>query len=104
MVIRVSTSVESVGMLRTRGNADSVNLHRVREVQVDMAIADRKEECRTADQFYCDGIFSCNSDNSKSTEACGKLSGEGQVSPPPIMPKFQHLRMSKRNTGKADVL
>ena len=58
-------------MLRTRGNADRVNLHRVREVQVDMAITDRKEECRTADQFYCGGIFSCNSGSSKSTEAFG---------------------------------
>jgi hypothetical protein len=86
--IQVSTQVESVGMLRTRGNADRANLHRVREAQVGMAIADRKEECRTADQFYCGGIFSCNSDNSKSTEACGKLSGEAQVSPPSIMPKL----------------
>jgi hypothetical protein len=34
-----------------------------------MAIADRKEECRTADQFDCGGIFFCNSDSSKSTEA-----------------------------------
>jgi len=82
-------------MSRTRGNADRVNLHRIREAQVGMAIADRKEECRTADQFYCGGIFSCNSDNSKSTEACGKLSGEGQVSLSPIMPKPNRLRMFK---------
>ena len=58
-------------MSRTRGNADRVNLHRVREAQVDMAITDRKEECRTADQFYCGGICSCNSGSSKSTEAFG---------------------------------
>jgi len=67
--IQASTRVGSVGMSRTRGNADRANLHRVREAQVGMAIADRKGECRTADQFYCGGIFSCNSDNSKSTEA-----------------------------------
>jgi hypothetical protein len=34
-----------------------------------MATADRKEDCRIADQLHCDGIFSCSSDNSKSTEA-----------------------------------
>jgi hypothetical protein len=76
-------------------------LHRVREVRVGMAIADRKEECRTADQFYCGGIFYCNSDNSKSTEACGKLSGEGQVSPPPIMPKLNRLKMFKKEHRKS---
>jgi len=86
--IPASTRVESVGTLRTGGNADRANLHRVREAQVGMAIADHKGECQTADQFYCGGIFSCNSDNSKSTEACGKLSGEAQVSPPSIMPKL----------------
>ena len=82
-------------MSRTRGNADRVNLHRVRELQVDMAITDRKEECRTADQFYCGGIFSCNSGSSKSTEAFGKLSDEGRVSPSSIMPKLNRLKMFK---------
>ena len=71
MVIRRSTRVENVGMLRTRVNADRVNLYRVREAPVGMAITDRKEECRTADQFYCGGIFSCNYGSSKSTEAFG---------------------------------
>jgi len=75
--IRTSTRVESVGMWRTRGNADRVNLHRVREAQVGMATVDRKQKCRTADQFDCDGIFSCNFGSSKSTEAFGSFLAEG---------------------------
>ena len=64
-------------MSPTRGNAGKANLHRVREAPVGMAIADRKEECRTADQFYCGGIFSCNSDSSKSIEASGNSLARG---------------------------
>jgi hypothetical protein len=67
--IQASTRVESVGMSRTRGNVGTINLHRVREARVGMAIADHKDECRTADRFDCGGIFSCNSRTSKSTEA-----------------------------------
>jgi hypothetical protein len=53
-------------------------LRRLREAQVDMAITDRKEEYRAAEQFDCGGIFSCNSDSSKSTEAFGNFLAEGQ--------------------------
>jgi hypothetical protein len=59
---------------------DRVNLRRLQEAQVDMAITDRKKECRAADQFDCGGIFSCNSDSSKSTEAFGNFLAEGQGS------------------------
>jgi len=45
-----------------------------------MATVDRKQKCRTADQFDCDGIFSCNSGSSKSTEAFGNFLAEGQGS------------------------
>jgi hypothetical protein len=48
-------------------------LHLVREALVGMAIADRKEACRIADQFDCAGIFSCNSDSSRSTGAFGNF-------------------------------
>jgi hypothetical protein len=44
-----------------------------------MAIADRKEKCRTADQFHCAGIFSCNSGSSKSTEAFGNFPATGSL-------------------------
>jgi hypothetical protein len=81
-------------MSRTRGNADRVNLHRVREAQVGMAIADRKEERRTAEQFDCGGIFSCNSDSSKSTEASGNsLAMAGSLSA--ILPKFADIKVFK---------
>jgi hypothetical protein len=59
---------------------DRVNLRRLREAQVDMAITDRKEECRVADQFDCGGIFSRNFGSSKSTEAFGNSLAEGQGS------------------------
>jgi hypothetical protein len=45
-----------------------------------MATVDRKQKCRTADQFDCDGILSCNSGSSKSTEAFGNFLAEGQGS------------------------
>jgi hypothetical protein len=45
-----------------------------------MATVDRKQKYRAADRFYCGGIFSCNSDNSKSTEAFGNSLAEGQGS------------------------
>jgi hypothetical protein len=66
-------------MLLAVGNADNAMSARILEIQVGMAIADRKEECRTADQFYCGGIFSCNSDSSKSTEAFGTSLARGRA-------------------------
>jgi hypothetical protein len=59
---------------------DRVNLRRLREAQVDMAITDRKEEYRAADQFGCGGIFSRNFGSLKSTEAFGNFLAEGQGS------------------------
>ena len=67
-------------MLRAVGNADNAMSARILEIQVDMAIADRKEECRTADQFDCGGIFSCDSDSSESTEAFGHSLARGTAS------------------------
>jgi hypothetical protein len=77
--IQASTRVGSVDMSRTRGSAGRINSHRVPVAQVDMAIADRKKECRTADQFDCGEIFSCNSDSSKSTEAFGNSLARGSL-------------------------
>ena len=58
-----------------------------------MAIAGRKEECLIADQFHCGGIFSCNSDSSKSIEAFGNSLARGRASLSPILPKLNILRM-----------
>jgi hypothetical protein len=90
-------------MLRTRGNADRVNLHPVREPQVGMAIADRKEECRTADQFYCGGISSCNSDSSKSTEAFGDSLARAGLAVSNIA-KTQKIENVQKGTQEVDVL
>jgi hypothetical protein len=101
--IQVSTRVESVGMLRTRGNADRVNFHPLQEAQVGMAIADRKKECRTADQFDCGGIFSCNSDSSKSTEASGNSLARGRLAVSNIA-KTQKIENVQKGTQENDVL
>ena len=57
-------------MLLAVGNADNALSARILEIQVGMAIADRRETYRDEDQFRCGGIFSCNEGSAKSTGAC----------------------------------
>ena len=87
-------------MSPTRGNAGKVNLHRIREAPVGTAIADRKEECRTADQFYCGEIFFCNSDSSKSTEAFSNSLARGGSRRQQYCQNSTDRKCSKRNTAK----